>query len=234
MKKKPSRPASAPEPVEEHHSPRILLGFVLVSGAVLMSLEIAGSRVLAPYFGSSAFVWGSLIGIFLGALSIGYKVGGMLADRWPHRWMLAAAGAGAGLLILLVPVLADPVCSWADGVGMGPRYAPLVSSLVLFLAPSALLGVVSPFAIKLASQSITRIGNVAGTLYSLSTVGSIVGTIGTAFYLIPWLGLRSILLTIGLLQIAVSVVLLASSRRDRIPMAAAGIVVGLLLAEGAP
>jgi len=230
-KKKPSAVTPAPLPKPPRAArPWMLLAFVLVSGAVLMSLEIVGSRVLAPHFGSTTFVWGSLISIVLGALAIGYKVGGHVADRWPHRWLLAAVGMAAGLMILIVPAAGYDVCDWTRKVRLGNRFGPLVSSLILFLFPSVFLGMVSPFAVKLSSRSVATIGNIAGTLYSLSTVGSIIGTLATAFFLIGVLGVKNILLTIALVQIGISAVLLVTSRLNRAPIAASAMAAGAMAA----
>ncbi|MBI2201558.1 MAG: fused MFS/spermidine synthase, partial [Armatimonadetes bacterium] len=122
---------------------------VFGSGAVLMGLEIVGSRILAPYFGSSVYVWGSLISIFLAALSLGYYLGGVAADRWPKPGILAATLSVAGVLILLLPVISRPVLEAFSNWDFGPRMSPLLASIVLFVLPSILMGATSPFAIKL-------------------------------------------------------------------------------------
>ena len=221
----PAVPVRAPRPWT-------MLLFVFVSGAVLMALEITGSRVLAPYFGTSAFVWGSLIGVFLGALSLGYKIGGVLADRYTHRLALAAAGAMAGLLIVALPAVGDDVCAAVMRARLGPRYGPLVASALLFLLPSVFLGMVSPYAVRLQSEQVEKVGNIAGTLYSLSTLGSILGTILASFYLIPWLGVRHILVWIGVTEVVVSAGLALTGRTRRVPETVSVLVVTALLAAG--
>ncbi|MCZ6635345.1 MAG: fused MFS/spermidine synthase [bacterium] len=167
------------------------------SGAALMGLEIAGSRVLAPYFGSSVFVWGSLIGVLLAALSGGAYLGGRLADRVPDARALAVLLALAGLVILALPWVASGVNRWVFEARMGPRLGPLVASALMFLVPGVALGTVSPFLVRLSVSKVTEVGAVAGTIGALSTAGSVVGTLGTAFYLIPALGVRTILLVMG-------------------------------------
>lgn len=170
---------------------------VFGSGAVLMALEIVGSRILAPYFGSSVYVWGSLISIFLAALSAGYYLGGVAADRWPRTGALALALAAAGVLILALPVESRPILEAFSTWDLGPRASPLLASVVLFVLPSLLLGMTSPFAIKLAATDLATVGNTAGVLYAISTAGSIAGTLLTAFVLIPTMGVRAILYALG-------------------------------------
>ena len=230
-KRQPAAPP--PEPaVPSAPRPWMMLVFVFVSGAVLMALEITGSRVLAPYFGSTAFVWGSLIGVFLGALSLGYKIGGVLADRYTHRLALAAAGAIAGVLIVVLPAVADDLCAAVMHARLGPRYGPLVASAVLFLLPSVFLGMVSPYAVRLQSEQVETVGNIAGTLYSLSTLGSIAGTILTSFYLIPWLGIRLILVCIGVLEVLAAVGLALTGRRRHVAEVVSVLVATGLIAAG--
>ena len=166
---------------------------VFAAGAVVMGLEMAASRVLAPYFGSSVYVWGSLIGVFLAALSGGYSAGGRVADRWPHPGVLGSILLGAGGLILLLPALSPVLLDRLTRWDFGPRLGPLLATLLLFTAPGILLGVVSPFAVKLVATDLATVGNVAGSLYATSTVGSIAGTLLTAFVLIPALGVQTIL-----------------------------------------
>lgn len=175
----------------------MLLLIVFGSGAVLMALEIVGSRVVAPQFGSSIFVWGSLISVFLGGLSVGYYVGGRLADRWPSYRVLASLFLPPALWILLLPLAAEPVGEAVLATDLGADWGALVSTTVLFLFPSTWLGLISPFAIRLAARSVATVGNTAGLLYAVSTAGSIAGTLGTAFFLIPAFGTRAILYGLG-------------------------------------
>ncbi len=175
----------------------VLRVVVFGSGAILMGLEIVGSRLIAPFFGSSVFVWGGLISIFLGALSLGYYLGGTMADRWPRATVLATLLTLAGATILALPVVARPVLAAFDAWNLGPRLNPLLASVTLFAIPSVLMGTTSPFAIKLVAKDLATVGTSAGVLYALSTAGSIAGTVGTAFFLVPTLGVRTILYLLG-------------------------------------
>lgn len=205
----------------------VLRVVVFGSGAILMGLEIVGSRVIAPFFGSSVFVWGALISIFLGALSLGYYLGGTMADRWPRASVLATLLAMAGLAILALNVIARPVLVAFDAWDLGPRLSPLLASIVLFAIPSVLMGTASPFAIKLEARNLATVGTSAGTLYALSTAGSIAGTLGTAFFLIPAMGVRTNLLLLGggLLVLAG----LLALGYQRAPRTALSTAVGLVL-----
>jgi spermidine synthase len=166
---------------------------VFIAGAVLLGLEIASSRVLAPFFGSSLYVWGALIGVVLAGLSTGYWLGGIAADREPTaRLLVGVLGAGA-LLVLAIPFvdgwMLDRVVDWNPG----PRLNPLVATVALFGAPSVVLGTVTPIAVKLRARSLEHLGRTAGRLFAVSTAGSIAGTFATAFWLIPELGTDQLL-----------------------------------------
>lgn len=171
---------------------------VFVSGAILMSLEIVGSRVLAPFFGNSIYVWGSLIGVFLGALSLGYYLGGVAADRRPRLAFLASWLALAGLITFAIPNLSESIGTAFVRLQLGPRLGSLLASLALFFVPGVLMGMVSPFAIKLKAAGYEGLGRTAGNLYALSTAGSIIGTLVTSFFLIPAAGVSELVRWLGL------------------------------------
>lgn len=201
---------------------------VFGSGAVLMALEIVGSRVLAPYFGSSVYVWGSLISIFLAALSMGYYLGGLAADAWPRNGVLASTLGTAGILTLILPLIARPILEAFSTWDLGPRLSPLLASIALFALPSILMGATSPFAIKLAAKDLATVGNTAGVLYAISTAGSIAGTLLTAFVLIPAMGVRAILYTLGASLVVLSGLMAARAARA-VRAAATVAVLGLVL-----
>ena len=179
---------------------------VFICGAALMILEIIGSRILAPSFGNSLFVWGSLIGIVLGALSLGYFWGGKLADKSPTFHALSMIIAGAGIMTAFIPLMASLILTYDFVVIFGMKYGPLVATIILLSIPSVLLGMVSPYAIRLDVKNIESVGNTAGDLYAISTFGSIVGAFLTAFFLIPALGVKTIVYSTSLLLIIAAII----------------------------
>jgi spermidine synthase len=231
-------PKRSPRPREEHADPpaprpvgaRWLLPVVVfVCGADLMALEIVGSRMLAPFFGNSIFVWGSLISVVLAALSLGYWLGGRLADRRPKLSVLAGLVAVPGLLIALLPLFYPALNRSIANSDMGARMGPLLACLILFLVPSIFLGTISPFAVRLQAQTVASVGSTAGGLYAISTAGSILGTLLTAFYLIAVAGVANIVHGLGLILLLTAAGLfLMGGRRLRAGVTAACLV--LLLA----
>jgi spermidine synthase len=200
----------------------LLLAVAFLSGAILMALEIIGSRVLAPEFGGSIFVWGSLIGVFLAALSLGYYIGGKMADRWPSARLLAGLLFASGLFVLLLPRFGSPVCAAVAERDYGPRANPLLACTVLFLIPGVLMGATSPFVIRLTAKSIKQVGQTAGAVYAFSTLGSIAGTLGTAFYMINLMGTKKSLISLGIALIFTAfIAALARSRRGAAKIVAA-------------
>ncbi|HEV3074234.1 MAG TPA: fused MFS/spermidine synthase [Thermoanaerobaculia bacterium] len=162
-------------------------------GGVLMALEILSSRILAPYFGNSVYVWGSIISVFLGALSLGYLWGGRLADRHPSlaalARLLALASACQEALLLAGSRSAAALAGWTGASPAGT----LLAAAALFGPASVLLATVSPYAVRLAARDLGRLGDTAGRLYALSTLGSLGGTLVATFLLIPFFELRHVL-----------------------------------------
>lgn len=185
---------------------------VFLSGAVLMSLEMVGSRILAPTFGSSIYIWGALIVIVMAALTIGYYFGGRYADRFPSLLMMGTILAGAGIWVGLLPFWTTPISYYC--AELGPRMGSLIAALAFFFIPSVLLATISPFAIKLTSHSLTNIGNTAGRLSAISSAGSIVGTLLTSFFLIPLMGVRNIVLTLGFILLGLAFLIVARTDRS--------------------
>jgi spermidine synthase len=199
-----------------------LKAVVFICGAVVMALELLGSRVIAPFYGNSLFAWGSLIGVILGALSAGYYYGGRAADKDPTFYSLSMIILKAGFFVAVIPLLSQLILVPEFVYLLGMKYGPLVSVTLLFAVPSVLLGMVSPYSVKLAAKNIAGIGNVAGDLYAISTLGSIFGTFATAFFLIPEVGVKSI---IYLLSVTLILTAFACSGKRIIPQAAFGLAV---------
>jgi spermidine synthase len=190
---------------------------VFVSGAVLLGVEIAASRVLAPFFGNSLFVWGALIGVVLTGLALGYWAGGALADRLPAPGLLlGVAGLGAAL-VLAIPLVDETVLEGVVSWDPGPRLNPLLAAVALFGPASVVLAAVTPIAVRLLARSVTSVGRTAGRLFALSTAGSIVGTFATAFFLIPEFGTDQLL---GLAATALFACVALVALAERLPLAA--------------
>lgn len=149
--------------------------------------------------GRSSLSGGSLIGVFLGALAVGYALGGLAADAWPHRPLLGVPIAAAGAWVLATPRLAEAAAGLAD---LGPRLGPLMAAAVLFFMPTMLLGMVSPWAMRIQGAAPGRLGRAAGRLYAISTLGSIAGTLATAFFLVPAVGVASLIQAMGAALVA--------------------------------
>jgi predicted membrane-bound spermidine synthase len=195
----------------------LLIVLVFVAGATSLAVEMAASRLLAPYFGSSIFVWASLIGLILLYLTIGYYLGGRLADRYPHANLLYNLTLLVALLVGIVPFIAQPVLSLSLSLfassPLSIFYGSLLSVLLLFALPMTLLGCVSPFAIRLRIDQVGKAGRTAGMLYAISTAGSIVGTFLPVLVLLPDIGTRDTYFVFALALLLVSVPGLFSGRR---------------------
>ncbi len=161
-------------------------------GFVIMSLELLGGRVLAPYFGGSIYVWGSIITVFMLALSAGYLLGGHLSLKRPNLRKLGLILIVAGVLVCPLVLIAEPAMGWIFDRVEDPRYGSLLASLVLFMPPTIILGMISPYAVRLLVKATEESGRVAGTLYFVSTFGSALGTLATSFYFVLWFELNTI------------------------------------------
>ncbi|MDR4517546.1 MAG: fused MFS/spermidine synthase [Nitrosomonas sp.] len=198
---------------------------VFITGAAVMVIELLGTRLIAPFYGASLYVWTSVISVTLIALALGYFIGGRWADQ-TRNFGLAFIIAVSGFLTLLVPWLTGPVLLATDPLGL--RMGTFVSTLILFTPSLLMLGMVGPFAVKLATSSLEGIGTSTGSIYAVSTVGSVIGTLFLGFYLFPQIGSREIFIGLGfaLLFLALCV---AYFERERIKLAVALPAVATLL-----
>jgi len=196
-------------------SARRLGAVVFVAGAGSLAIEICASRLLAPYFGSSTVVWANVIGLILIYLSVGYWVGGRYADRHAAPSALGRLLLIAAAVIAVLPFVAHPVLDLAvrgfDRLSTGAVVGSFFATVALFSVPVTLLGMVSPFAVRLALRDLDQAGTVSGRLYALSTAGSIAGTFLPALLTIPWIGTQRTMLATALLLALAGVVL--SGRR---------------------
>ena len=170
----------------------LVLATVFLCGGVLLGVEMAASRVLAPYFGNSLFVWAAIIGVILGGLAAGYWLGGALADRFPSPLTLAAVIAAGAVAVLAIPLADRPVIEAVLRWDPGARLDPVVCTAILFLPMAVLLSAVGPVAVRLQTEALQRAGRTAGRTFAVSTTGSIAGTFATAFWLIPEFGVEQL------------------------------------------
>ncbi|MFT3907220.1 MAG: fused MFS/spermidine synthase [Steroidobacteraceae bacterium] len=163
------------------------------SGCFVMAVELLGGRLLAPYFGSSIYVWGALIAVFMLALSLGYLLGGRWSLRTPSLRRLAALLWVAALTLLPVLIWGEGLLDALSALVPDPRFGSLCAATLLFFVPCVISGMVSPYAVRLLVADPARSGDHAGKLYFVSTFGSALGTLLTSFYLVLWLEVNQIL-----------------------------------------
>jgi len=174
------------------------------SGAVVMSMELIVSRILTPVFGSSIYTWGSLIGLILTGLSLGYFLGGRISDKDPKFRKICSIIFSAGLYIVFVPFIAPGILEFTLNALPQNQFSSLFATFALVFFPTTLLGFVSPYVIKLGTATLHRVGNISGTLYSIATIGSIFGTFLTIFVLIPNIDVRTVLFGLGTVLMVIS------------------------------
>ncbi len=165
------------------------------SGFYVMLVELLGGRLIAPYFGSSIYVWGAVIFIFMVGLAIGYLAGGILSTRRPSIARLAAILIAAAATTTPIIFVGDALLNGIYDAGLDPRAASLAACAALYLVPTIFCGMISPYAIRLLVRTRRQSGNDAGYLYFVSTLGSSAGTLLTAFYLVLWLEVNTILVS---------------------------------------
>ncbi len=180
----------------------IILSTVFFTGAAVLVIEIAAFRILAPYFGNTLFSTSSIIGVVLGALSLGYWAGGVIADKYPSRALFFFLILLAGIFSLLIQVLRETILE-LFGYSLDIILGPLIMSVTLFFVPSMILGMMSPFAITLLAKDSLKIGRVSGSVFFWSTTGSIIGSFAAGFFLIPHFGISIILFTVGLFLVGI-------------------------------
>ncbi len=197
-------------------SSRLFLHVIpLIAGMATMTLEMSASRLLAPYFGNSLPVWGVIIAMLLAFLAIGNELGGRLAERWPQLDSFLQLPALAGVAVGLIPSLANPMLRTAmysfARYDASTTLAALFASLLLFAPAVVLLGAIVPFAVRITTERGESSGVVAGRLYALSTVGSLIGTFVSVFVLIPSIGTRRTIVTVSVILLTTAIIGLARS-----------------------
>lgn len=199
------------EETDRPTSPVTLYATVFIVGAVVMVVEILGTRIIGPVFGVNLFVWSALLAVTMCSLAGGYYAGGVLADRIPGRrilgWMLLSAGGLLGLGYQSRRVVLD------FGENLGPRAGSLFAAAILFGPCLTALGMVSPAAVRLATRTVSATGHRVGAVYAISTIGSVVGTLLTGFVLLPAVETSWIIFGAAALLGATGALLLAANRR---------------------
>jgi predicted membrane-bound spermidine synthase len=214
-------------------SVRLLRAIVFAGGLTSIGIELAASRLLAPYFGGSTFIWANLIGLTLTYLALGYYLGGRLADRYPSATLLYAITAIAGFFTGLIPVIARPILRTSldafDQVAVGAFYGSLIGTILLFAVPVTLLGFVTPFAIRLRMSNIESAGITAGNVYALSTVGSIAGSFLPVILLVPLVGTANTFLIFSAGLMAISIMALFGERATKLALASIALLAIMIL-----
>lgn len=202
---------------------------VFISGAAVLAIEILGTRILGPFYGVSLFLWSALITVTLAALSVGYSIGGRWADKGATPLRLYKIIAGAGIWLMLIPLIKQPLLQVADSFGL--RFAVLVAAVVLFFLPLTLLGMVSPYAIRLRAASLSEVGRSAGDLYAVSTIGSVIAALVTGFFLIPNVGVSRLTVMIGVILLVTAALGMLADKKYRAAAAGASALslIGALL-----
>jgi hypothetical protein len=182
------------------------------SGYYVMAVELLSGRILAPSFGNSIYVWGGIITVFMLALSLGYLLGGQLSLFAPTTRRLGLVLIAAAVASLPIVLVGDRVLDWIFDHVRDPRYASLLASGLLFFIPTAISGMVSPYAVRLLATSVHSTGRSAGVLYFVSTFGSAAGTILTSFYMVLWFEVNQIF--VGMIAVSFLCGLAAQPIRD--------------------
>ncbi len=208
---------------------------VFLTGFVVMVLEIVGSRMLGPYVGTSIYVWTSLIGVVLGCLSLGYWWGGKLADNGPSESTLSRILLLSAVGVALTTLVHGRVTGFIVGLFPDVRISASLSAIILFGIPSVLLGMVSPYTVKLRMKTIIHSGETVGRLYAISTLGSIVGTFVSGFFLLSFMGSTNVTFLLAIILFITAVIARGSaSRTDMFVFAAAlGVSMSVSLYESA-
>jgi spermidine synthase len=180
----------------------VLYATVTITGAAVMILELLGTRIIGPFYGVSLYVWSSLIAVTLIALALGYFLGGLIADRFPVI-RLAHIILSSAVTTVAIPFLTGPILRATDSLGL--RAGAFASALLLFTLPLTALAMVGPYVIKCATRDLSGVGTAAGSVYAISTVGSVAGTLLLGFYLLPQFGTRAIVFSLSLILIGLAV-----------------------------
>jgi hypothetical protein len=164
-----------------------------------MCIELLAGRILAPFFGSSVHIWGSIITVFMLSLSIGYLLGGKLSTHSASLTRYGIIFIVAGITLLPIVTSSQSLMEMIFLAIEDSRYGSLLASTVLFFIPTIILGMLSPYSVRLLVKHSNESGQVAGKLYFVSTLGSAIGTIVTSFYFVMWFDINTIVISVSLI-----------------------------------
>ena len=190
---------------------KLLLFISFLEGGAVMIIELLGAKIIAPYYGVSLYVWSSVLGVTLGALAIGYFLGGIISRKFPNEGSLFTVILLGAFFTALAPITAPKIMMFTES--MGVKMGSLISVLLYLLVPVACFGAVSPIIIQLVSRTAEHPGKTAGTVYAVSTVGGILATFLTGFYLIPTIGIKLTAFITGGVLAAIALVYFLMARR---------------------
>ncbi|KHO45600.1 MAG: hypothetical protein QS98_C0009G0009 [archaeon GW2011_AR3] len=200
---------------------------VFLAGAAVMILELLGTRIISPYYGTTLFVWSALITVTLVFLAIGYYLGGKAVDMPSLFGKMEYAIAISGLLFIVIPKISARILLLSNS--LGNRMGPLSAAALLFGPAFVLLGMVVPYCVKSATKKLESVGNSSGKVYASSTIGSVVGTLAAGFYLIPNFRLSTVISCTGILLILISVLGMAVKKSYRVVALSLAAMVILML-----
>ncbi|MFN3999120.1 fused MFS/spermidine synthase [Algoriphagus sp.] len=204
-----------------------LLLIAFVEGAAVMAIELGGAKIIAPYYGTSLYVWSSVLAVTLGGLTTGYYVGGWATSKYdPQRLLMLELIVGTAL-IALMPILGLYVIPWTSGLGI--RTGSLISTMIYMMPPLICMGMVSPTIIQLCNRQVKETGQTAGTVYAISTIGGILMTLLMGFYMLSEFGIRASLY-LAALPLGIMALLLVLKLGKHKPIALGiSLFVGLLI-----
>lgn len=193
------------------HNPFIYF-LAFSSGFSIMSIELLGGRIMAPYFGSSVHIWGSIITVFMLSLSVGYLLGGKLSTQQVSLKIYGVIFLIASLTALPIVFFADPLMEAIFIAIEDTRYGSFVAAAGLFLIPTIILGMISPYSVRLLIAEKKSSGQVAGILYFVSTLGSALGTLITSFYFVLWFEVNTIIISVCLILLTLGITAILLNR----------------------
>lgn len=196
----------------------ILLTISFLEGAAVMIIELLGAKIIAPYYGTSLYVWSSVLGVTLGALALGYYLGGIISNKYPQNRSLFVILLVGAFFTIIAPLIAPAILTMTDSLGV--RIGSLTSVLGYLLIPITCMGSISPIIIQHINKDSKSAGKSAGTVYAISTIGGITATFLAGFFLIPFLGIIKTAISTGLLLALISISYFLFTREKKVLLTA--------------